>query len=53
MPWMRYIPSRFAAWKRAAEDSRKKDGDVFCGLYEHVQENIVIHHAINNVHTSD
>ncbi|KZV67274.1 cytochrome P450 [Peniophora sp. CONT] len=40
MPLMRHIPSRFAAWKRAAEESRKKDGDVFCGLYEHVQDNI-------------
>ncbi|VDB83460.1 unnamed protein product [Peniophora sp. CBMAI 1063] len=39
-PWMMYIPSRFAAWKRVAEDSGKKDGDVFCGMYEHVQENL-------------
>lgn len=42
MPWMRYIPSRLAAWKRRAMESRKKDGDVFSRLYGHVQGNIVL-----------
>ncbi|KZV60962.1 cytochrome P450 [Peniophora sp. CONT] len=40
MPWMRHIPSKFAAWKRTAEGWRRKDEDVFGGMYEHVLENI-------------
>ncbi|VDB83459.1 unnamed protein product [Peniophora sp. CBMAI 1063] len=40
LPWMRHIPSLLAPWKRAAQDSRRKDGAIFLSLYEHVQHNM-------------
>ncbi|KZV67271.1 cytochrome P450 [Peniophora sp. CONT] len=40
IPWMRYIPSRVAAWKRSALDGRKKDGSMLLRLYTRVENNI-------------
>ncbi|VDC00277.1 unnamed protein product [Peniophora sp. CBMAI 1063] len=40
MPWMRHIPSQFAAWKRNAEEWNRKDGDMFRNLFTRVQENV-------------
>ncbi|KAI0066978.1 cytochrome P450 [Artomyces pyxidatus] len=39
-PWMVYIPSRFAKWKRVAEEWYKKDSAMFEGLFESVKVNV-------------
>ncbi|VDB83472.1 unnamed protein product [Peniophora sp. CBMAI 1063] len=41
MPWLRYIPSRFAAWKRSAEGWNQKANEEFVRMFKHAQENIV------------
>ncbi|KZV73889.1 cytochrome P450 [Peniophora sp. CONT] len=38
LPWMRYIPSRFAPWKAYAKEWRKKDDETFGQLFGRVQE---------------
>ncbi|KAF8271997.1 cytochrome P450 [Lactarius quietus] len=40
-PWMRYIPSRFATWKRNAEAWYKQDSALFEGLFNSVHVNSV------------
>ncbi|KAI9465400.1 cytochrome P450 [Lactarius psammicola] len=40
-PWMRYIPSRFATWKRNAEAWYKQDSAMFEGLFNSVHVNSV------------
>ena len=40
-PWMQYIPSRFATWKRTAEAWHKKDSALFEGLFNSVHVNSV------------
>ncbi|KAI0319831.1 cytochrome P450, partial [Amylostereum chailletii] len=41
LPWMMRIPSRFAKWKREAEDWHAKDSVVFEDLFTSVQEKII------------
>ncbi|KAI0051317.1 cytochrome P450 [Auriscalpium vulgare] len=36
LPWMMYIPSRFAKWKREAEEWYAKDSVMFEGLFNNV-----------------
>ncbi|KAN0125466.1 Cytochrome P450 [Lactarius tabidus] len=38
-PWMRYIPSRFATWKRNAEAWYRQDSAMFEGLFNSVHIN--------------
>ncbi|KAH9047710.1 cytochrome P450 [Lactarius hengduanensis] len=40
-PWMQYIPSRFAAWKRNAEHWYRQDSAMFEGLFNSVHVNSV------------
>lgn len=40
-PWMRYIPSRFATWKRNAEAWHRQDSAMFEGLFNSVHVNSV------------
>ncbi|VDC01480.1 unnamed protein product [Peniophora sp. CBMAI 1063] len=40
LPWMRYIPSRFAPWKRVAEEWYQRANDFYMGLFERVHERI-------------
>ncbi|KAI9443308.1 cytochrome P450 [Lactarius indigo] len=40
-PWMRYIPSRFATWKRNAEAWYRQDSVMFEGLFNSVHINSV------------
>ncbi|KAH9042035.1 cytochrome P450 [Lactarius pseudohatsudake] len=40
-PWMQYIPSRFAAWKRNAEYWYRQDSAMFEGLFNSVHVNSV------------
>ncbi|KAH9179333.1 cytochrome P450 [Lactarius sanguifluus] len=40
-PWMQYIPSRFAAWKRNAEAWYRKDSAMFEDLFNSVHVNSV------------
>ncbi|KAH9065324.1 cytochrome P450 [Lactarius vividus] len=40
-PWMRYIPSRFATWKRNAEAWYRQDSAMFEGLFNTVHVNSV------------
>ncbi|KAI9435080.1 cytochrome P450 [Lactarius indigo] len=40
LPWMRYIPSRFAKWKREAEYWHEKDTAVFENLFNSVREKL-------------
>ncbi|KZV67838.1 cytochrome P450 [Peniophora sp. CONT] len=42
MPWMRHIPSRFAAWKRTAEAWHRSGSDEFLRLFGRVQEKIAV-----------
>ncbi|KAH9966016.1 cytochrome P450 [Russula dissimulans] len=39
-PWMRYIPSSLAKWKRVAANSFKKDSEMFEGLFHTVEANV-------------
>jgi len=39
-PWMRYIPSSLAKWKRDAEDSYKGDSAMFEGFFRMAETNI-------------
>ena len=41
LPWMRYIPSGFAPWKRNAEERHIQDSDIFSRLFESVREKTV------------
>ncbi|KZV67292.1 cytochrome P450 [Peniophora sp. CONT] len=41
MPWMRYIPSRFAAWKRSAEEWNRRANDEFIRMFRRAQDNLV------------
>jgi len=38
--WMRYIPSSLAKWKRVAENSFKKDSEMFEGLLHTAEANV-------------
>jgi hypothetical protein len=40
-PWMKYIPSSIAKWKRDAEAWYEKDSEMFEGLYGDVEKRIV------------
>ncbi|KAK0226846.1 cytochrome P450 [Armillaria nabsnona] len=39
-PWMRYIPSKYAKWKREAEESYAKDSVMFEGLFNSVKDRV-------------
>ncbi|SJL10290.1 related to O-methylsterigmatocystin oxidoreductase [Armillaria ostoyae] len=39
-PWMRYIPSKYAKWKREAEESYAKDSAMFEGLFNGVKDRV-------------
>ncbi|KZV67291.1 cytochrome P450 [Peniophora sp. CONT] len=41
MPWMRYIPSNLAAWKRSAEHWYNKADSEFLRMFKDVQDKIV------------
>ena len=40
-PWMKYIPSSVATWKRLAEERHKEYSDMFVGLFGEVEDRIV------------
>ena len=40
-PWMRYIPSSIAKWKRVAEEHHAVDSVKFMSLYEEVENRVV------------
>ncbi|KZV64299.1 cytochrome P450 [Peniophora sp. CONT] len=40
-PWMRYIPSRFASWKRSAEDLNRRANDNFGDLFSRAQKRTI------------
>jgi len=40
LPWMKHIPSRFAKWKRTAEEWFLRDSEMFEGLVESVRKNM-------------
>lgn len=46
MPWMRYIPSVFAPWKRTAEEWYERANIFYTDLYGLVQARIVRKHLI-------
>ena len=41
-PWMKYIPSSMANWKRIAEEQHKQYSDMFVGLFHEVEDRIVM-----------
>ncbi|VDB97878.1 unnamed protein product [Peniophora sp. CBMAI 1063] len=41
MPWMRHIPSRFAAWRRTAEEWNRTASNEFLRLFGRVRDNIL------------
>jgi len=41
-PWMKYIPSSVASWKRLAEELYEESSDVFVGLPREVEDRIVM-----------
>ncbi|KZV64301.1 cytochrome P450 [Peniophora sp. CONT] len=41
LPWLRHIPSRFAAWKKSAETLYREADGKFIRMFECVQESIV------------
>ncbi|KZV67267.1 cytochrome P450 [Peniophora sp. CONT] len=40
LPWMRYIPSKFASWKRTAEEHSSRDSEVLRRFYDRVQKSV-------------
>ena len=52
-PWMKYIPSSVAKWKRIAEEQHKEYSDMFVGLFREVEDRIVmpfIHFCLRLAH---
>jgi len=41
-PWMKYIPSSVASWKKLAEERHKEFSDMFVGLFREVENRIVM-----------
>ena len=41
-PWMKYIPSSVASWKRLAEERHEEYSDMYVGLFREVEHRIVI-----------
>jgi len=41
-PWMKYIPSSVANWKRIAEEQYKEFSDMFVGMVREVEDRIVM-----------
>jgi len=41
-PWMKYIPSSVASWKRLAEIEHKEHSEMFVGLFREVEDRIVM-----------
>jgi len=41
-PWMKYIPSSVANWKRIAEQRYKEYSDMFVGMFREVEDRIVM-----------
>ncbi|KZV73886.1 cytochrome P450, partial [Peniophora sp. CONT] len=42
LPWMRYIPSRWAPWKRTAKEWHRKDSEIFLQLYGQVRDKVIV-----------
>ncbi|VDC01482.1 unnamed protein product [Peniophora sp. CBMAI 1063] len=40
MPWLRYVPSRFASWKRRAEQVNRDANGEFIRMFERAQDSI-------------
>lgn len=40
LPWMKHIPSKFAKWKRTAEEWFRRDSEMFEGLVDSVRTNL-------------
>ena len=41
-PWMKYIPSSMAKWKRVAEEQHKEYSGMFMGMFREVEDRIVM-----------
>ena len=41
-PWMKYIPSSVASWKRLAEEQHREYSGMFVGLIREVEDRIVM-----------
>jgi hypothetical protein len=41
LPALNYIPERWAPWKRACKEIRKRQRELYFGLYEECEERIV------------
>ena len=52
-PWMKYIPSSMAKWKRVAEEQHKEYSEMFMGMFREVEDRIVmplIHFCLRLAH---
>jgi len=41
-PWMKYLPSSIAKWKKEAEEGYKEYSNMFLGLFHDVEKRIVM-----------